>query len=78
MRGCTEVDGYRLVTTVASQVRIWSRNAIEWTDKVPELRDHRAPRPRQRRAGWRADRGHRHAGRFRFAAGDAVGERQAR
>jgi bifunctional non-homologous end joining protein LigD len=33
-------DGYRLVTTiVGGQVRIWSRNAIEWTDKVPELRD---------------------------------------
>jgi bifunctional non-homologous end joining protein LigD len=33
-------DGYRLVTTVvAGKVRIWSRNAIEWTDKVPEIRD---------------------------------------
>jgi bifunctional non-homologous end joining protein LigD len=32
-------DGYRLVTTVVDgKVRIWSRNAIEWTDKVPELR----------------------------------------
>jgi bifunctional non-homologous end joining protein LigD len=33
-------DGYRLLTTVVGgKVRIWSRNAIEWTDKVPELRD---------------------------------------
>jgi bifunctional non-homologous end joining protein LigD len=33
-------DGYRLVTTVVGgAVRIWSRNGIEWTDKVPELRD---------------------------------------
>jgi bifunctional non-homologous end joining protein LigD len=33
-------DGYRLVTTVVEgKVRIWSRNAIEWTDKVPELRE---------------------------------------
>ena len=32
-------DGYRLVATmVGGKVRIWSRNAIEWTDKVPELR----------------------------------------
>ena len=32
-------DGYRLVTTiVGGKVRIWSRNAIEWTDKVPEIR----------------------------------------
>lgn len=33
-------DGYRLVTTVVDGVvRIWSRNAIEWTQKVPELRN---------------------------------------
>jgi len=33
-------DGYRLVTTVVGgKVRIWSRNGIEWTDKVPEIRD---------------------------------------
>lgn len=33
-------DGYRLVTTIVDGVvRIWSRNAIEWTDKVPEIRD---------------------------------------
>ncbi|MUV14727.1 DNA ligase D [Noviluteimonas gilva] len=32
-------DGYRLVSTIVDgKVRIWSRNAIEWTDKVPELR----------------------------------------
>ncbi|MEO8671339.1 MAG: DNA ligase D [Tahibacter sp.] len=31
-------DGYRLVATVVrKQVRLWSRNAIEWTAKVPEL-----------------------------------------
>ena len=33
-------DGYRLVVTVVGgKVRIWSRNGIEWTDKVPEVRD---------------------------------------
>jgi len=33
-------DGYRLVATVVDgKVRIWSRNAIEWTDKVPEIRE---------------------------------------
>ncbi len=32
-------DGYRLVVTIVKgSVRIWSRNAIEWTDKVPEIR----------------------------------------
>lgn len=32
-------DGYRLVTTVVDgQVRIWSRNAIEWSHKLPEIR----------------------------------------
>ena len=31
-------DGYRLVATVTGgRVRLWSRNAIEWTDKVPEI-----------------------------------------
>jgi bifunctional non-homologous end joining protein LigD len=31
-------DGYRLVTTIVDgAVRIWSRNAIEWTEKVPEI-----------------------------------------
>jgi len=31
-------DGYRLVTTVVNgKVRIWSRNAIEWTNKVPDI-----------------------------------------
>jgi bifunctional non-homologous end joining protein LigD len=33
-------DGYRLVTTVVGgKVRIWSRNGIEWTDKLPEIRE---------------------------------------
>src|SRR5690606_12461426 len=33
-------DGYRLVATVVDgRVRLWSRNALEWTDKVPEIRD---------------------------------------
>lgn len=31
-------DGYRIVTTVErGKARLWSRNAIEWTAKVPEL-----------------------------------------
>lgn len=31
-------DGYRIVATVVGgKVRLWSRNAIEWTKKVPEL-----------------------------------------
>ncbi|GAB3310830.1 DNA ligase D [Luteimonas notoginsengisoli] len=31
-------DGYRIVATVVDgQVRLWSRNALEWTDKVPEI-----------------------------------------
>ncbi|WP_429002023.1 DNA ligase D [Xanthomonas sacchari] len=33
-------DGYRILATVADGVvRLWSRNAIEWTDKIPEIRD---------------------------------------
>ncbi|UYB52556.1 DNA ligase D [Xanthomonas sp. AM6] len=33
-------DGYRILATVADgAVRLWSRNAIEWTDKIPEVRD---------------------------------------
>jgi len=33
-------DGYRILATVAEgQVRLWSRNALEWTDKIPEIRD---------------------------------------
>ena len=33
-------DGYRIVATVVNgKVRLWSRNAIEWTKKVPELAD---------------------------------------
>jgi bifunctional non-homologous end joining protein LigD len=31
-------DGYRIVATIAGgEVRLWSRNGIEWTQKVPEL-----------------------------------------
>lgn len=31
-------DGYRIVATVVKgKVRLWSRNAIEWTAKLPEL-----------------------------------------
>ena len=31
-------DGYRIVTSiVGGKVRLWSRNAIEWTHKLPEL-----------------------------------------
>lgn len=33
-------DGYRILATVEDgAVRLWSRNALEWTDKVPEIRD---------------------------------------
>lgn len=33
-------DGYRILTTVSDgAVRLWSRNALEWTDKIPEIRD---------------------------------------
>ena len=32
-------DGYRIVTTIADrQVRLWSRNALEWTDRLPDIR----------------------------------------
>ena len=31
-------DGYRMLATVAQgKVRLWSRNAIEWTQKLPEI-----------------------------------------
>lgn len=31
-------DGYRIVATIVDgEVRLWSRNGIEWTQKVPEL-----------------------------------------
>ena len=34
----TKWDGYRIVAAVADgKTRLWSRNAIEWTHKVPEL-----------------------------------------
>ncbi|UXA53558.1 DNA ligase D [Xanthomonas prunicola] len=33
-------DGYRILATVtAGKVRLWSRNALEWTDKTPEIAD---------------------------------------
>ena len=33
-------DGYRILATVDDgAVRLWSRNALEWTDRVPEIRD---------------------------------------
>ncbi len=33
-------DGYRILATVTKGVvRLWSRNALEWTEKVPEIRD---------------------------------------
>lgn len=33
-------DGYRILATVAEyEVRLWSRNALEWTGKLPEIRD---------------------------------------
>jgi bifunctional non-homologous end joining protein LigD len=33
-------DGYRIVATIlAGKARLWSRNGIEWTTKVPELRE---------------------------------------
>lgn len=33
-------DGYRLLVTIrAGEVRLWSRNQVEWTDRVPEVRD---------------------------------------
>ncbi|WP_342315632.1 DNA ligase D [Lysobacter sp. FW306-1B-D06B] len=31
-------DGYRIVTTIAKgKARLWSRNALDWTGKVPEI-----------------------------------------
>ena len=33
-------DGYRILATVAgAEVRLWSRNALEWTARLPEIRD---------------------------------------
>ena len=33
-------DGYRILATIKNRrVRLWSRNGLEWTDKVPELVD---------------------------------------
>ncbi|MGY0611551.1 DNA ligase D [Luteimonas sp. A501] len=32
-------DGYRILATIAGgEVRLWSRNALEWTQKLPEIR----------------------------------------
>ena len=32
-------DGYRILCTIAEgEVRLWSRNALEWTDKLPDIR----------------------------------------
>src|SRR5690606_338929 len=32
-------DGYRILATIADgEVRLWSRNALEWTQKLPEIR----------------------------------------
>ncbi|GHD67444.1 ATP-dependent DNA ligase [Luteimonas padinae] len=32
-------DGYRILATIAKgDVRLWSRNALEWTEKLPEIR----------------------------------------
>lgn len=33
-------DGYRMLVTIRSgEVRLWSRNQLEWTDRAPEVRD---------------------------------------
>ncbi|NLC60316.1 MAG: ATP-dependent DNA ligase, partial [Gammaproteobacteria bacterium] len=33
-------DGYRILATVADgEVRLWSRNALEWTDRLPDIRE---------------------------------------
>ena len=33
-------DGYRIAATIEDgQVRLWSRNALEWTDRIPDIRD---------------------------------------
>jgi len=33
-------DGYRILVTIAAgEVRLWSRNALEWTTKIPDIRD---------------------------------------
>ncbi len=32
-------DGYRILATIADgKVRLWSRNALEWTGKIPDIR----------------------------------------
>jgi len=33
-------DGYRILATIAAgKVRLWSRNALEWTSKIPDIRE---------------------------------------
>ncbi len=70
-------DGYRILATVADgAVRLWSRNALEWTDKIP-----RYATPWRSWAylcclGWRADRRIGHQGGLQPAPGDIVRERQ--
>lgn len=33
-------DGYRILVTVADgKARLWSRNALEWTDRLPDIRE---------------------------------------
>ena len=33
-------DGYRIVATIDDgRVRLWSRNALEWTDRLPDIRE---------------------------------------
>jgi len=33
-------DGYRILATIAEgKVRLWSRNALEWTSKIPDIRE---------------------------------------
>jgi bifunctional non-homologous end joining protein LigD len=33
-------DGYRILATIAKgEVRLWSRNALEWTAKIPDIRE---------------------------------------
>lgn len=35
----TKWDGYRLLATIVEgNVQLWSRNALEWTDRVPDVR----------------------------------------
>lgn len=39
-RGVRAAAGQRILTTAKEgKARLWSRNAIEWTDKIPDIRD---------------------------------------